>query len=630
MLELLRKGAGTWVAKILFGVLVASFALWGVDDVFTGGGANILATAGDREVTAQEFDAAFRRELQQASQQSGETLTVDEGRAMGIDRQVLAQLATRKLIEEAYTDLGMTVSDQAVAEYIRGIEAFHDDFGKFDKFRFERIIGSVGYRTEESFIEAIRGDMTAEQLIDPLSAGVRVPESAAKAIFASRSEEREVRYVRLNPEDISVPAPSEADLQRTYKENEKRYMAPELRRLSYLDLTAKALAKDVNISDEDLQAAYEERIDEYTAPEQRSFNRLVAPDLATAEKIVARARAGESLVAIGNELLGFAEEDVKNDATARAALPTDQGDLVFGLPVDGVSDPAESGFGYIIVQLTGIYPGSVKSFDEVKPALAAELAENLALDHLYTLVEEIEDMHAGGSSLSEIATAKALTLQETEQTSISGRNIDGGPVNGLPADAIFLETAFTLDSGETSDMLETSNGDYLMVQVNEVTPPALRPFEDVKTLVTYHATLTAQIKAAEVAAKKLQSAAETAGSLEAAANAQGAKVEVADRVTRGSVGQTFPAQLLEQIFTAPKGNVILGTAQGAPMIVAVSDIRKVSASDEPGAYTFVRAQLSQAMGSDLSNLYQTALEDAYGVEIYPGAIDRLYTPQDEQ
>jgi peptidyl-prolyl cis-trans isomerase D len=43
MLDALRRGATGWVAKILFALLVLSFAIWGVADVFTGFGRGSLA-----------------------------------------------------------------------------------------------------------------------------------------------------------------------------------------------------------------------------------------------------------------------------------------------------------------------------------------------------------------------------------------------------------------------------------------------------------------------------------------------------------------------------------------------------------------------------------------------------------
>ncbi|MGB1088358.1 MAG: peptidyl-prolyl cis-trans isomerase, partial [Alphaproteobacteria bacterium] len=359
-------------------------------------------------------------------------------------------------------------------------------------------------------------------------------------------------------------------------------------------------------------------------------NRLVVSDDTLASQIISRARSGESLVNLGRELLNLEEADIKNEATAKADMPAEQAATLFALPHNGVSEPVDSAFGKVILQVTAIYSGSTQSFDEVKGQLKDQLAEDLALDQLYALVDEIEDMRAGGSSLKEIATAKSLPIETTALTSVAGRDIDGGPVNGLPADPAFLETAFTLSSGETGDMIETNSGDYLLLHVDQVNEKALRPYDDVKKLVAYHSKLKAQLEAANTAAGDLKAAAVQKGSLAAAAKAKGYDVQTADRVTRASTGSIFSAEMLTSIFDASKGDILVGANAGVPMVAELAAVKKITAEDEQETYQFVRTQIAQGLGSDLSNLYQVALEKAYGVEIYQQALQRLYTSADEQ
>ena len=49
MLDTFRRGSKGWTAKILLGLLVLSFAVWGIADIFTGGQrGGALATVGDQ------------------------------------------------------------------------------------------------------------------------------------------------------------------------------------------------------------------------------------------------------------------------------------------------------------------------------------------------------------------------------------------------------------------------------------------------------------------------------------------------------------------------------------------------------------------------------------------------------
>ncbi|HZD26073.1 MAG TPA: SurA N-terminal domain-containing protein, partial [Alphaproteobacteria bacterium] len=62
MLNALRRNAGSWVVKVLMLLLVVSFAIWGIGDVFFRHGQNpTVATVGDSEIPASELSDAFNR-----------------------------------------------------------------------------------------------------------------------------------------------------------------------------------------------------------------------------------------------------------------------------------------------------------------------------------------------------------------------------------------------------------------------------------------------------------------------------------------------------------------------------------------------------------------------------------------
>ncbi|HFB98355.1 MAG TPA: hypothetical protein ENJ62_04370, partial [Bryobacterales bacterium] len=77
MLTVLRSKAGGWVAKIFIGLLAASFAVWGISDVFRGSRTDTLATVGEKEITVEQFQETFRNQLNRISQQLGKPITPD-------------------------------------------------------------------------------------------------------------------------------------------------------------------------------------------------------------------------------------------------------------------------------------------------------------------------------------------------------------------------------------------------------------------------------------------------------------------------------------------------------------------------------------------------------------------------
>ena len=62
--DILRRLAGTWVAKILFALLVLSFAVWGIEDVVRNfGRTTAVAHVSGEPIELTEAQATARREM---------------------------------------------------------------------------------------------------------------------------------------------------------------------------------------------------------------------------------------------------------------------------------------------------------------------------------------------------------------------------------------------------------------------------------------------------------------------------------------------------------------------------------------------------------------------------------------
>ncbi|MEO1505295.1 MAG: SurA N-terminal domain-containing protein, partial [Pseudomonadota bacterium] len=79
MLELLRSAVKSWVAKLLLGLLVLSFAAWGVGDMFSGRVSSVAATVDGEDITTVEFRREFDETLRQL-----QGLDVMQASAMGL------------------------------------------------------------------------------------------------------------------------------------------------------------------------------------------------------------------------------------------------------------------------------------------------------------------------------------------------------------------------------------------------------------------------------------------------------------------------------------------------------------------------------------------------------------------
>ena len=95
MLRGIRKASSNWLGKIVMavvmGVLIVSFAVWGIADIFKGFGQSSLAKIGKTEISIEQFSQIYTDKLQQLGRSFGRPLTSEQARAFGLDRQVLQQ-----------------------------------------------------------------------------------------------------------------------------------------------------------------------------------------------------------------------------------------------------------------------------------------------------------------------------------------------------------------------------------------------------------------------------------------------------------------------------------------------------------------------------------------------------------
>ena len=123
-LDTLRKGTGRFLGLILVCLLVVSFAVWGIADVFTGYGSQTLIRVGDTDINAQAYQRAQQDVLRSMSQQAKRSLSLQEARALGLDNRVLERLIGGAAVDTHAKHLGLSISDDALLAKIMADPAF--------------------------------------------------------------------------------------------------------------------------------------------------------------------------------------------------------------------------------------------------------------------------------------------------------------------------------------------------------------------------------------------------------------------------------------------------------------------------------------------------------------------------
>src|SRR3978361_1272292 len=136
MLRGMRKASSNWLGKIIMavvvGVLIISFGVWGIAELFRGFGQSALAKIGHTEISINEFRQLYTEKLQQIGRQFGRPLTMDQARAFGLDRQLLQQTIAEAAIDEEARRMGLGQSDAETMRTIVSDPNFKGVGGNFD------------------------------------------------------------------------------------------------------------------------------------------------------------------------------------------------------------------------------------------------------------------------------------------------------------------------------------------------------------------------------------------------------------------------------------------------------------------------------------------------------------------
>jgi peptidyl-prolyl cis-trans isomerase D len=619
MLHFFRTASKTWVFKLLFGLLIVSFGVWGIGDVSFGGSGNRVATIGDAEVSVDDYSRALQREMQATSQRVGRRITVDEANSAGLPQILLARLVRDAALNNEAAILGVSADDAAVRMAIMESPSFRGLDGKFDDAQYKFVVDRLGFRPEA--FEADMRSSIARDLITYAVAGGAVPAPGlAERTLARQLEERSFELIRLRPEDAAAPeAPDDAALTAWIDANRGDFMRPETRAVAWFAIDPVALIDSVTVDEEELRAAYASHTETYDIPEQREVDQLSFPDVAAANAAKARVEKGEATFEALVAERGLSLDDVARGAVARSDLAENVGDAAFGLAAPGVAGPVSSSFGPSLINVRSIAPARVVPFEDAAAELRTDIARDLAQEQAVTLAERAADVLASGASLEGVAKELGLTVRTAPALTAAG-DAAAGPFGGDPA---FVAEVFEAAPGEARDLIETTAGGWVLVRIDAVKDAAPMSFEDARDAAAAAWTRAARIDALAASAKTALDDLATGTSMADIAARFGKTANNVGPVRRDGAGAAIDPALLADLFAAPATGAAMARTAAGVTFGAVTAITPADLTAPQNAALLARwqEQLGGSMADDLYAYYAAALQAQAGATINQAAMD---------
>ena len=152
---------------LLLLLILPSFVLVGVSSYNERGSNDGVATVDGKKITQQEWEAAQRRQLDQARQMMGEQFDQKLFDTPEAKQAVLDRLVAERAINAEIIRNHLTVSDAALQKAILEIQAFRKEDGTFDMDRYKAALAAQGM-TPEMFDQRMRHDLAVQQLVGAL------------------------------------------------------------------------------------------------------------------------------------------------------------------------------------------------------------------------------------------------------------------------------------------------------------------------------------------------------------------------------------------------------------------------------------------------------------------------------
>jgi peptidyl-prolyl cis-trans isomerase D len=420
---------------LLLLLILPSFAFWGVQSYMRDRGSNEgIAHVDGQPITQADFEGEQRKELERMQRIMGSAvdpkmLDTPEARAQTLQRLIADRILTGEIVRNH-----LTVSDAQVSTELTAmpeIRKLYGADGKLDVAAYDRLLAASGYTRDQLKSEVRRGILMREVASTIPNSSV-VPKAVVTELAMALSQTRQVQEQEFKSADYASQVKlSDEDIKKYYDTHPAEFVVPEQLKVQFLVLDQSTLAAGLKIGDDEIKNYYNENQARFAVPEERRASHIlikVAKDASPADRDKAKVLAQEVLAKVRANPADFAKlakQYSQDDGSAEKGGDLDWApasgyvapfsDALFKLKQNEISDLVETEFGYHIIEVTGIRPGSVRPLEQARGEIEAELRKRTAATRYANLAEDFRNVvYNQADSLEPAAEKFGLKIQTQE------------------------------------------------------------------------------------------------------------------------------------------------------------------------------------------------------------------------
>jgi peptidyl-prolyl cis-trans isomerase D len=503
-------------------LIVPSFVLVGVSSYQNkGDDANAVANVDGQKITQQEWEAAQRQQIDRYRQMVGAQFDQKMFETPEAKRAILDKLIADRALTGEVARKHLTVTDATLAKVYS--EQFQGDVNQY-----KATAASMGLTTQ-GLDARVRRDMAMQQLSGAVQATAFSPRTVAARLSDINDQEREVQELVFAAADFASQVKVTDEMVKAYYEkNAALFRIPEQVKAEYVLFTPEQVEGQVSVSDAEVADFYAKNTKRFTTAEQRNASHILInakKDAPAAEKAAALAKAEALLAQLRKNPADFAKiAKAQSQDTGSAEIGGDLGtvekgafvkpveEAIFQLKQGEISAVVPSEYGYHIITVTALKPASVKTLDQAKEEIAAEIKKQKMSKKYSELAEAFSNtVYEQSESLKPVADKLKLKIETIDNLARTPSAAQGAAPYNSPK---FLAAIFSDDSlknKRNTESVQAGPNTLIAGRVVEFKPAAKRPLAEVEAVIRQRVSAEEAAKLARKAGETKLAAAKAAG-----------------------------------------------------------------------------------------------------------------------
>ena len=471
-ITLMRKHTKGILVKVMVGLIAVVFIFWGVYAIREKPGSKIAYVNGDL-ITGMEYEAKYREMLDALQKQYKEYWNDTLIKAFQIKQRALNSLIEKRLISQESARIGLGVTDDEVANAIVTYPAFQVN-GEFDEGRYRSLL-NYNRMEPTDFESAIKLELLGQKIRHFIKCFFPLTYMEIINYYSYQKEKVNIAFVSFNPGDFKGKTEVKQDEKEAYfKAHKEKYRIPEKIKIAYLVLAPSDFLDKVTIAEKEISDFYELNQESFKNPKKIKARHILlklSPDASESEETETKEKALSLLKRLrdGEDFAALAKKYSQDPAASkggdlgyftRGQMVKPFEELAFSLKKGELGGPVKTQFGWHIIQVDDIKDATVKTFSEVRNQIVTTIKNDISKEIAHERALTLMDQMPYDIDLATYAAQHGLTVKETDYFPKKGT------IPGLGEDERLTKSIYSLEKGETSEIIEHKNKFYIIQVVD--------------------------------------------------------------------------------------------------------------------------------------------------------------------